>query len=119
MAKPGPLTRLWEVIMKSSMLAAVLLLATASWSQDSTTTTNCNIYGNTADCTSTTHDDRAQQEALAQAQAERTRLAEQNGRAIGEGIGNVVLHIRVHKFCKKHPGQDVYLKGSLIATCPN
>jgi hypothetical protein len=68
-----------------------------------TTTTNCSIYGNTANCTSNTTDNGAQQQRAYEA-------GQQVGNALGVGIARAVYaHNQskgIRKYCEAHPGQD-------------
>jgi hypothetical protein len=72
-----------------------------------TTTTDCTINGNSASCTSRTHD-----------YDEERRRAEENQRQTVEAFGQTMQQFRfsrsVRKFCKKNPGQSwTYYKNKL------
>jgi hypothetical protein len=88
--------------MKISVLLAVLLLVTLAAAQTTTTHTDCQIYGSTADCTSTSTSDAAAQAA----QAERQREAYETGQQIGRATAIVIQNARarrfVKNFCKKN-----------------
>ena len=57
-----------------------------------------------------------QTNTAAQDEARRNYAA---GYAVGQAIGNGILRHRIRGYCKKHPGQDVYLNHRFIGTCPD
>jgi hypothetical protein len=92
-------------------MLVVLLFAMrhSMYGQTTTTDTNCTVYGNTANCTSTSTDDSAAIRAQQQRQAEQDQANEQAGAAIGNAMGRGILAMRErHKFnsyCKQHAGE--------------
>jgi hypothetical protein len=100
--------------LRLAMLVVLLFAMRHSMhGQTTTTDTNCTVYGNTANCTSTSTDDSAQRRAQAEAQAEKDRQAEELGKsmgnALGAGIGAMArvhnFHKQVKQYCKQHPGE--------------
>jgi hypothetical protein len=67
--------------------------------QTTTTTTNCNVYGNTANCTSTSTDDSAQKAQQAQQQ----RQAYESGQKVGAALA---FNRNLRKYCAAHPRED-------------
>jgi hypothetical protein len=88
--------------MKSSMVLVVFFAVALAAAQTTTTQTDCNIYGSTASCTSTSTSDAADRAA----RAEQQREMYETGQQIGQGLGNVTQGLRarhfVKKFCKQH-----------------
>jgi len=82
----------------------------ATFAQTVTTTTHCNIDGDSATCMST--DDAAQQKALADARAANQKAIEDAGAALGNAVGNAFLRARINKgirkYCDQHPGEPSY-----------
>lgn len=79
------------------------------------TTTNCTMYGNTANCTSNTTDYGAQQQRAYQE-------GQQAGDAIGKGLARAMqahkFARRVKKYCEDHPGNDWH-SNSTSGHCPS
>jgi hypothetical protein len=88
--------------------------------QTSTTDTNCTIYSNTANCTSTTTDDSAQRAQQAAQQAERDRQNYETGQKIGAALGQSIavatqahaFNKGVRKYCEAHPGEDWHYRSN-------
>jgi hypothetical protein len=83
----------------------VLSLVPALGQQTTTTNTNCNLYGNTASCTSTSNStDYGAQQQRAYEQGQ------QMGRALGQGLaGAIQAHAftkGVRNYCNTHPGEE-------------
>jgi len=82
------------------ILSSSLLLADHASAQQ-TTNTNCNVYGNTINCTSNTTDTAAQQQRAYEA-------GQQIGNALGQGLVRAMHNHAVKKsmksFCDSHPG---------------
>jgi hypothetical protein len=89
-----------------AIIGVLLLFAPVIRGQQTTTTnTNCNVYGNNANCTSTssTTDNAAQQQQAYEA-----------GQKVGDAIGGgIALAMQSHsknswvkKFCAGHPGES-------------
>jgi hypothetical protein len=102
-------------------LTAALVLASATRYSKSqqTTDTNCTLYGNTANCTSTTTDHSADNQRSYEA-------GQQVGNAIGVGLARAIGAGRraswVKKFCAHHPGSGWHwgTPGNITdrGTCP-
>jgi len=115
-------------VARSLAILVVLLFARHSmYGQTTTTSTDCTINGNTANCTSTSTDDSAQR----QAQAERDREAYETGKSMGNAMGGLVgAAVRKHAiakqykaYCNQHPGEAWArrdAKGAVLdqGTCP-
>lgn len=86
----------------SVVLGIVLLSCKAARSQE-TTTTNCSLSGNTANCTSNTTDYGAQQQRAYE-------QGQQVGNALGKGLAAAMQAHQftkgLRKYCDAHPGQD-------------
>ncbi len=67
--------------------------------QTTTTKTNCDVYGNTANCTSTSTDDSARKAQ----EAEQQRQAYETGQKIGAALA---FNRNLGKYCAAHPGED-------------
>src|ERR1017187_4249323 len=95
----GNSTRGWR--KTKIMVLVILTFATrpSMHGQTTTTTTNCNVYGNTANCTSTSSDDSAQKAQ----QAEQQRQAYETGQKLGAGLA---FNRNLRKYCAAHPGED-------------
>ena len=81
----------------------ILLFCCQAMQSQTTTTTNCSIYGNTANCTSNTTDYGAQQQRAYE-------QGQQVGAALGKGIARAVYAINqskgIRKYCEAHPGAN-------------
>jgi hypothetical protein len=66
-----------------------------------TTNTNCTVYGNSANCTSTTTDNTAQQQRAYEAGQE---IGNALGTAIAAGINSHAQTKWVRNYCAAHPG---------------
>jgi hypothetical protein len=96
-------------IRRVAALGILLFTSHVQCQQTTTTNTDCNLYGNTANCnsTSTTTDTGAQQ-------AERNREAYETGQKIGTALGQGMAGaMQAHsfskglrKYCDAHPGQE-------------
>jgi hypothetical protein len=76
--------------------------------QTTTTNTNCNVYGNTADCTSaststSTPDTSAQQ---AERDRENYETGQKMGAALGQAMQARAFSKSLRKYCDQHPGED-------------
>jgi hypothetical protein len=88
---------------RSILLVAVLFAGHIIEAQQTTTNTNCNVYGSTMNCTSTSTDNSAQQ-----------RQAYETGQQIGNALGTgMAAAMQAHafskelkKYCAAHPGED-------------
>jgi len=98
-----------------------ILCVSITVAQNSATNTNCQINGNTANCTSTTQ--HAPQAATPSQSLEQGYRV---GRDMGQPLGQAIAYHRanrwVKKFCKKHPGASWWYSsaatGRLEGTCP-
>jgi hypothetical protein len=62
----------------------------------------------------------AQQSVTQQNESAGYQVGYAAGQALGNAVGTAILRHRVHNYCKKHPGQEVYLNHkTFIGTCPN
>ena len=109
-------------IIHNAISFAIFVGAARSLPGQSTTNTNCTMYGNTANCTSTTTDQGAQQQRA----YEQGREA---GQAIGQGLAVAMQRHRfgkgLRKYCAAHPGEDWHYRsasdGRVISSghCPS
>jgi hypothetical protein len=87
----------------TAAILGILLFSSQVIHSQQTTTTNCNLNGNTANCTSDTTDYGAQQQRAYE-------QGQQVGNALGQGIAAAMqAHSQdkwVKKYCAAHPGQD-------------
>lgn len=91
------------------LIGTCFCIVSAECQQTTSTNTNCTLYGNTANCnsTSTTTDNGAQQ-------AERNREAYETGQKVGAALGQGIAGaMQAHafskglrKYCNAHPGQE-------------
>ena len=100
--------------MKKLIATITLALCFAIGTSAQTTHTNCTMYGNTADCTSTTHDTNAD---MGQA-----------GRDMGTAIGTIIARSRASRayknrvetniiYCEQNPDSSIILRDGTIKTC--
>jgi hypothetical protein len=100
------------------------MAALVSWSMVAvlhaqTTTTNCTLIGNQANCTSTSD---AQAQAQQQEQQRENDEAMRNaGTAIGQGLGNMMAARKnrktLERYCSQHPG-EYWTWGNQHGECP-
>ena len=92
-----------NIATRMAACLAILLSAGQSMLGQTTTSTNCTINGNTAQCTSNTTDNAAQQQRAYE-------QGKQVGQALGQGIsGAMQAHAftkGLKKYCAAHPGED-------------
>lgn len=74
--------------------------------QTTTTNTNCSVYGNTANCTSTSTDDSAQRAQQAEQQRQAYETGQQIGAAFGQAMQAHAFSKGLRKYCDAHPGED-------------
>jgi hypothetical protein len=98
--------------------ATILILVSVSPKIEAqqTTDTNCNVNGSTANCTSRTTDNAAQQQRAYEAGQQ---VGNALGAALGLGIRKGIQAHDAHKlrsdqktYCEGHPGETGYIKGS-------
>jgi hypothetical protein len=86
----------------AAAILSILLFVGPTLNGQQTTNTNCTVYGNSANCTSTTTDNAAQQQRAYEA-------GQQVGNAIGLGLAaGMQAHAQtkwVRNYCAAHPGE--------------
>jgi len=94
-------------------LAVLVVLSFAlrhSMHGQTTTNTDCNVYDNRVNCTSTSTDNSAAIRAQQERQAEQDKANEQAGAAVGKAMGTAMNGLMVgHKiksYCKQHAGES-------------
>jgi hypothetical protein len=107
--------------MRITKLLVLTLLVARAVGQNSTSTTqtDCTLFGNTANCTSTT---QTQQQPSAQSEQ-----GYKTGQAVGTALGQAIAYHRakhaIKRYCKKNPGSPWWYSspatGRLDGTCPN
>lgn len=87
--------------------------------QTTSTSTNCNVYGTTANCTSTSTDDSA----LKAQQSEQQRQAYETGQKIGATFGQAMqsraFSKSVRRYCDAHPGENWHNTNGSSGHCPS
>jgi hypothetical protein len=78
--------------------------------QTTTTNTDCNVYDNRVNCTSTSTDNSAAIRAQQERQAEQDRANEQAGAAVGKAMGSAMNGLigghKIKSYCKQHAGES-------------
>jgi hypothetical protein len=96
----------YTVCRIAALAVLSFVLGRSMQGQTTTTNTNCNVYGNTANCTSTSTDDSAEKAQ----QAEQQRQAYETGQAIGAAFGQAMqaraFSKKLRNYCDQHPGED-------------